>query len=58
MLRVITSLLVALGLFAVFAFASNEDYEDSVKQDKVYCEMVASGKWVAYLPEIKCPEEK
>lgn len=37
----INIILAAIAVFALFAIASSNDYEDAVAQQSLYCEMVA-----------------
>ena len=41
-------------LLAAFGFAGNSDYEDALKQEAHYCEMVKTGSWPAYNESIDC----
>lgn len=36
------------GLLLVFGLAGNWDYEDAVRQDQEYCDMVKHGLWPDY----------
>lgn len=52
--------LILLGLsIMVLAIIGNMDFEDQLKQQDLYCEMVSSGAWGDYNGNFKdiCPDE-
>jgi hypothetical protein len=47
---IIAILMAALGIVGAI------DYEDAVREEQHYCDMVKSGAWPAYKPEVDCKE--
>jgi len=45
---------VWLFLLAAFLIVNQMDYEDAIKEEQHYCDMVREGHWPAYKPEIDC----
>lgn len=48
---------IAIAIVAIlmlYAIVGHFDYEDEILQENQYCEMVRSGHWPAYKPEIRC----
>ena len=43
-----------LFLLAAFLIVNQMDYEDAIKEEQHYCDMVREGHWPAYKPEIDC----
>jgi hypothetical protein len=54
--------LKVIGMVLFFALAlgivGHFDYEEELRQEKLYCENVRNGTWGAYKPEINCNEVK
>lgn len=47
---IIAILMAALGIVGAI------DYEDAVREEQHYCDMVKSGAWPAYRKEVNCKE--
>jgi hypothetical protein len=47
---IIAILMAALGIVGAI------DYEEALNDELHYCEMVKSGAWPAYKPEVDCKE--
>ena len=41
-------IIIGILLISGFVFLSNQDYEDEVAEQKVYCERVLAGDWLDY----------
>jgi hypothetical protein len=50
----IKTIAVWLALLAAFLIVNQMDYEDAIKEEQHYCDMVREGHWPAYKPEIDC----
>ena len=45
---------VALLLIVAFGIVGQMDYEDAVKEEQRYCDMVRDGHWPHYNKDIDC----
>lgn len=47
---------LGIGIFLIlgFMFVNEMDYQDAIKEEQHYCDMVREGHWPAYKPEIDC----
>jgi hypothetical protein len=43
-------------ILAMLGIAGTIDYEEQLREEQHYCEMVKSGAWPAYKPEVDCKE--
>ncbi|QZI87786.1 hypothetical protein PODOV008v2_p0022 [Vibrio phage 44E38.1] len=46
--------LAVIAAVALFGLVGQMDYEDAVKQEAHYCDMVEAGNWPAYRDDIFC----
>lgn len=53
-MSVIKAIGMWLLLLAAFAIVNQMDYEDAIKEEQHYCDMVREGHWPAYKPDIDC----
>lgn len=47
---------LGIGIFLIlgFMFVNEMDYQDAIKEEQHYCDMVREGHWPEYKPEIDC----
>jgi len=50
-----TTYVIAIVL-AMLGIAGTIDYEEQLREEQHYCEMVKAGNWPAYKPEVDCKE--
>ena len=43
-------------IVAILGVAGTIDYEEQLREEQHYCEMVKAGNWPAYKPEVDCKE--
>ncbi len=43
-----------LALLGAFAFVNQMDYDDAIKAEQHYCDMVREGHWPHYNKDIDC----
>ncbi len=54
-MQVLIGALAALVFFALFGLVGSLDYDEAIRQEAHYCEMVRTNVWPAYDPDVKCP---
>ena len=53
-MQAIKALGIGIFLILAFVFVSEMDYQDAIKEEQHYCDMVREGHWPAYKREIDC----
>lgn len=53
--RSVLTALAVLVFFALFGLVGSLDYDEAIRQEAHYCEMVRTNVWPAYDPDVKCP---
>lgn len=54
-MQVLIGALAVLVFFALFGLVGSLDYDEAIRQEACYCEMVRTNVWPAYDPDVKCP---